>query len=206
MFFDFARVFCYDQHRLDKYAFKEVVDVYHNKQNAVKGGFALTGLQDYIQVLLLLNEYYEKNLPKLHFKEIRRDSTRGATVIDSLYNEPKSLRKEFSRILQLNTHVNQQDKDTKLQKQGAQTTQEVEFCVGIWSLYQTDYYPEIGDEVVWMGEAYQVGEVIVRKDHYHTMTGAPLHVTLKTINTQYGDEQMPVKLTDQNVIATSPPV
>lgn len=204
MLFDHAQVFCYDAQRLNKFKFSDVMNSYLNP-NSAPSPFALSGLPDLVESLLITEEFYSRNYPILDFKEIRKGGGVSPTFIDPLYHEPANLKKEYGRVIKIPTFVSLNDKETKLAKQGAQITQVAEFCVGTYLLYKLNYYPEIGDEILYMGELYQIGEAVVKKQHYHAMTGFPIHVTLKTINIQHGDEQMPVSLLSTNqVVAVQP--
>lgn len=204
MLFNYAQVFCYDADRLKKFKFADVMRTYLNPNDS-PSGLALSGLPDLVETLLITEEYYTRNYPRLDFKEIRKGGGVSPTFIDPLYNEPQSLKKEYSRVVKVPSFISLSDKETKLSKQGAQVTQTAEFCVGTYLLYKLDYYPEIGDEILYMGELYQIGEVVVKKNHYHALTGFPIHVSLKTINIQHGDEQMPVSLLSTNQVVNVQP-
>lgn len=207
MQFSSKKVFVYDQNRLEKYAFEEVVKAYSEDPERLPSKFALSGLDDLAYTLKIIEEYYERNFPKIQLKELRRGQ--GSKVspsikVDPLYNEPADMRRQFSRILEIPAYVAQEDKNTRLLKQGAQTNHIVEFCVGMINLYKADYYPEIGDEIVWMGSLYHIGEVIYKKNHLHQNTAFPLHVTMKTSIRQFGDEALPTTLTSKNTITGVP--
>jgi hypothetical protein len=199
MLFSEKKVFIYDQRRKAKFFFKDVVQAYQNPEK-VSSDFALSGLDDLANSLWIIEEYYNRNFAHVEFKELRRDSVK----VDALYHEPANLRREFSRVIDIPVYINQEDKTTKLSKQGAQTNHTVDFCTGMINLFRMDYFPEIGDEIVWMGTVYFIGEVVYKRDHLHQNTGFPLHVTMKTSISQWGDEKFPDKLVSKNSISGTP--
>ena len=197
MEFDHKQLFIYDRGAVKgKHSFKEVADAYDNHQSDFPNSFPLTGLTDLMETNTIIEEYYS-NFPLVAYKEMARGIGVKSVQVDPLYNEPAALRREFSRVIDIPTHVAQEDKDTNLTKQGAQTTNLVEFTTGLVVLYRRNYFPEIGDELVWLGTPYQIGEVIFKKDHYHHNTGFPLHVTMKASIVQWGDEQFTNSLLDK---------
>jgi hypothetical protein len=161
-------------------------------------------LDDLVNACHIIEEYYSRNFAYLDFKELRRAVGPMPVKIDHLYNEPASLRREFSRVLKVPTFISQDDKTTKLTKQGSQTNHIVDLCTGMITLFRLNYFPEIGDEVVWLGSLYQIGEVVFKKDHLHQNTGFPLHVTMKCTIQQWGDEQFPDTLLSKGSIAGPP--
>lgn len=204
MEFSHKQVFIYDQSRRAKFEFSEVLKAYENRSGRIPSQFALSGLDDLVNAMHIIEEYYSRNFAHVDFKELRRGIGLEPVVVDHLYNEPAALRREFSRVIPIPVFVNQEDKVTKLAKQGAQTNHVVEFCTGMITLYRANYFPEIGDEVVWLGSLYHIGEVVYKRDHLHQNTGFPLHVTLKCVIQQWGDEQFPSSLTSKNSVSHSP--
>lgn len=198
MEFSHKPVFIYDQRRNAKFSFAEVLATYESSSGRIPSQFALSGMDDLVNACRIIEEYYDSNFSFLDFKELRRGVGLQPIKVDELYNEPAALRREFSRVLKVPVFISQDDKTTKLTKQGSQTNHLVDFVTGMINLFRLNYFPEVGDEVVWLGTLYQVGEVVFKKDHLHQNTGFPLHVTMKCTIQQWGDEQFPDTLLTKN--------
>lgn len=195
MYFSEKKVFVHNQRRRSKWTFG---DVLLRTEKVPEAEWALSGLEDLQNACLIIEEYYERNFAYADIKEMDRSNQ------DTVYHEPANLRQEYRRVLQIPVYVQQEDKATKLTKQGAHINHQVEFCTGMINLYRVDYFPEIGDSIVWGGTEYQIGEVKFRKDHLHQNTAFPLHVTMTTTIKQWGDERNPVSLASTNTIGGIP--
>jgi hypothetical protein len=205
MRFDATKFFAYDQTKLTSFSFKDIVGKYDGNTGDPHQKFALSGLGDLWQTLLIIEEYYNRNFAKLDVKELRRGGGENPVSVDPLYNEPMDVTKQFNRVLQIPLHIDQQDKETKLEKQGAQINHEVTFTAGIINLFRADFFPEIGDEVIWQGTLYQIGEVYYPKATLFQHTGFPLHVAMTTSIQHFGDEKIPDRLTDLKTKMVAPP-
>jgi hypothetical protein len=64
----------------------------------------------------------------------------------------------------------------------------------VLNLWDLDYYPGVGDAVVYLGRQYQVTKVYLQPSQHFGMTGLPLWVTAEASILRYGDAVPPASL------------
>jgi hypothetical protein len=162
-----------------------------------RGKPVLGGLEDLAEALLITSEYMGSAMPKLPFKELKRAV--DGLAVDPLYNEPANPLvngREFNRSSLLSSHVTYSDPDIKHNKTGIDYNQPIVLYQSLLDLYLADYYPEPGDETVYLGRPYQITTVFFPVNALLVHTGLPLYVAQNAELWRHGDSPPPPSLAD----------
>lgn len=165
---------------------------------------ALSGMEDVIESLQIAHECATHQYASYQFKELQREET-GAEI-DHLYNEPVSATRVHVRTIPLHGAAVYADPEIKLEKTGWDFTQPVRIGLSVVELRTQDYYPEPGDEVVFIGRPYQIIKVYLAADSFFAQTGIPLWVTVEAAILRHGDSAPPKRLSDLKSDPTAAPI
>ena len=160
--------------------------------------FALSGVTDYEEVLLIVDEWYRAHCPVVQVKELMR--LQDGLDVDTLYNEPARGDRHFNRLMNMRSHVTYSEPDVKYGKEGQGLDQPIKAFFGLQELRNHRYYPNIGDVVLWMGRVYQMVKVYVSPNETWQATGLPIHVTCEAEIFRHGDSSVPYKLKDEGLM------
>ncbi len=153
--------------------------------------FALSGLTDLAGALSIAQEYFQQ-FPTIKVKELARTSDGAEQDVDSVYNEPVlNARYQFDRTLDLSSYVSFGDPDKKHSKAGEVLTQPLNAAFCLPDLHDVDYFPDVGDQVIFAGRLYDVAIVKVLASDYFQNTMVPLYVHAICGLHQFGDRLPP---------------
>lgn len=151
----------------------------------------LSATQDLEETLIIIQEWY-RQVPRIVIKELKR--AEDGLAFDDLYNEPAKGRREFSRLMSIHTHVTYQDPDIKYDKIGQSVDQPITCHHSLLDLFEHDYFPDVGDMVLYLGRPYQVTKTWVPVSDQMQATGVPLHVCSNAEIFRHGDSAVPRSL------------
>ena len=146
--------------------------------------FAMSGLADYHEALLITHEWYVRAFPQLSFKEMKPPQD---MPMDDLYNEPASRHKDFTRILGVPAKIEQDKVSLRRNSEGPERKQGMRIWMGLMNLMELDYWPRIGDEFTYRNVLYEVSLVHVDPADYWQQSGWPIHISVTAKQVQLGD-------------------
>jgi hypothetical protein len=185
------KLFMCDQAGLPQHQLIQILDTARDAITVKR--FKLSGLGDLEEASLILLEWYRASTPKIMYKELLRESG-TAHGVDDLYNEPSDGKRRFTRALSLFSHIQYADPEIKYEKMGQSFDQPVHLYNSLLDLYINDYWPEVGDEVIWLGRSYQITKVWVPVDAQWVHTGAPMHIACEAQIWRHGADKTGVPL------------
>lgn len=164
----------------------------------------LGGLDDLPEALHLAHEFM-LGMPMILHKELKR--LHQGLAIDPLYNEPakpKAGGPEFERAIQVHTHATYSDPEFKHDKTGTQMNQPMTIWYSLLELYLLDYFPEMGDHLIYLGRPYQLTNVFFPVNALFLHTGLPVYVAGNAELWRHGDSRVPANLATAGVPGKPP--
>jgi hypothetical protein len=145
----------------------------------------LFDLEDTQVALKIQAEYVEAHAvrPQPRFLEVNRDPR----AYDSVLHMPLSPRTQFSREIPLPA-INYFDKnDAKMSRLGRNPQRADLFWLAQLHLIAADYFPQVGDVVIWNGHRLTTINVHARPDAYWQQTNVWLGLVVECIIAPEGD-------------------
>lgn len=135
--------------------------------------FALSGLGEVRQNLLMTEEWMDTTQPKLDYHE-RSPAEPG------IYRDGNGEPTGYGRKLSLPTKVLEQERQFTWKNGQAFHEQKFEAFVSTVSLHRADYYPTAGDIFKWRDVWRQITVVKVAPADYFLNTGFPIYLTIES--------------------------
>jgi hypothetical protein len=192
MKFSEQRIFAYDASRLEGTTLQELLSVAKSSDRAK---FAMSGLEDLIESMMITQEWYHAKTPRILVKELSMEPEE----VDDLYFEPTRGEMKTGRSLQIHSRLILPPPQVDYKKTGKTYTQPATLHFGLLDLYENDYFPHVGDRVTWLGRQYQMIKVYVLPNSMFEYTGIPLHVTVEADILRYGDNEVPTSINAQDI-------
>lgn len=131
--------------------------------------FALSGLADLRQSLLIIEELY-RQFPKLTVKELQ------VGPMDPIWLEQKDTRKQFSRTLKVPFHISQEKPSIKREPHGEVQDKPTIFHLATIVAFRLDYVPRTGDQILYRDTLYDITRTFVDPKDYFQQSGFPVYV------------------------------
>lgn len=192
MIFSKQRLFAYDARLFQPQTLQDAFEAPGEVDSPDR--FSMAGLQDLAMTYEIVAEWYRSNFAQIDIKELSRTVDGGVANVDDLYNEPISGKLTFSRKLRVHAYVEIGDPDIKHGKKGTEVEQPITCYFGVPVLNSVDYFPDIGDHVVYLGRLYEFTRVYVKTTDLFQNTGMPVHITAVATPFQFGDRKPPTKI------------
>jgi hypothetical protein len=145
---------------------------------------------DLPQIFAITKEWYTRMCPRCEYWELAREFTGNPspTDVDTLWGEPSDGVKKFGRKLEINAHPKIADQQQIHTRYGLVDKRPDTFQFGVSVLRDLDLWPEVGDLVLWMGNAFEILKVLIKPENRFIHTSIPIHVTCETKRYQMGDQ------------------
>ena len=135
--------------------------------------FALGGIGDLKETLLMSEEWMDAMMPKIKFLEKEQ-------VAPGIYRDGNGKPANVTREILLPINLKEQPRQFSW-KDGQQSfTQELDAFVSPVSLYRANYYPSPGDVFQWRDTWRQVTIVKVDPSDYFQNTGFPVYIKIES--------------------------
>lgn len=134
--------------------------------------FPTAGLSDLREVLLVIEDFY-RNMPVLTVKE------RADGEVDPVYLETIG-RETFTRVINMPVWVDQTVPQSRRERYGETTLRPTLLSFATVTLARHDYYPQAGDQVLWLNQLFELTRVYVDPKDYFHQTAFPLYVRCDT--------------------------
>lgn len=149
---------------------RSLIEAFRGKE--FEGGFHLSGTQDLLETLTILDEYMSI-YPTHEFRELASNQD---LEVDRVWNEPIDARVTFSRSIVSHCRISQEKETQKRGAEGNVKEKNIQVWLCLVNLIQHDYYPRTGDEFEFRGIDYRITFTTVDPDDYFQLTGLPLYV------------------------------
>lgn len=136
------------------------------------GKTQLSGLPDLIEYFAIIEEYMTA-YPALEFKEL---ASNLRLQVDTVWHEPKELKKLFDRAMKLHCRVQQEKVSQKRGNDGNFKTTPMQLWLAMPDLLRHDYYPAPGDEFEFRGIPHVLTLVTVDPEDYFSVSAVPVYV------------------------------
>lgn len=163
--------------------------------------FKQSGIMD-LRAALEISQEYSHQFPIITIKELARTVDGNGQLVDSIYREPvKNLaRSKIDRTLSMNGYVTFDSPLNEHKKQGMKLTQPIKVAFCLLDLHKFDYFPDVGDQVVFLGRLYDMAAVYIEPTDLFQNTMVPFYIHALCGLHQFGDHLPPASITAAPVI------